>query len=99
VGWALAARDRGLAQHRFESEFFGLLKENSSSVTGRPWGEAVKAWVRAMKHWDTVSVDRAITLLVAADSSLKDTRVSSEEQVLTSLILSMTVRPSQRAAA
>jgi hypothetical protein len=37
--------------------------------------------------------------LVAADSSLKDTRVSSEEQVLTSLILSMIVRPSQRAAA
>jgi DNA polymerase-3 subunit delta len=99
IGWGLAARDRGLAQHRLESEFFGLLKENSSSMTGRPWGEAVKAWVRAMKHWDAASVDRAVTLLAAADSSLKDTRVSSDEQVLTSLILSMTVRPSQRAAA
>ncbi len=99
IGWALAARERGLAQHRLESEFFGLLKENSSSVTGRPWGEAVKAWVRAMRHWDAASVDRAVQLLAAADSSLKDTRVSSEEQVLTSLILSMTVHPSRRAAA
>ena len=99
IGWALAARERGLAQHRLEAEFFGLLKENSSSVTGRPWGEAVKAWVRAMRHWDAASVDHAVQLLSAADSSLKDTRVSSEEQVLTSLILSMTVHPSRRAAA
>jgi DNA polymerase-3 subunit delta len=99
IGWALAARERGLAQHRLESEFFALLKENASSVTGRPWGEAVKAWVRAMKHWDAESVDRAVSLLVAADASLKDTRVSSEEQILTSLILAMTVRVSRRAAA
>jgi DNA polymerase-3 subunit delta len=96
VGWVLAARDRGLAQHRLESELFGLLKENPSAMTARPWGEAVKAWVRVMKHWDAASVDRALSLLAAADASLKDTRVSSEEQVLTSLILSMTVRPSPR---
>ena len=99
IGWLLAARDRGLAQHRFESELFGLLKENPSSVAGRPWGEAVKAWVHAVKHWDDAAIDRAISLLLAADLALKDTRISSEEQLLTSLLLSMTAGAARRAAA
>jgi DNA polymerase-3 subunit delta len=99
IGWLLAARDRGLAQHQFERELFGLLKENPSSVAGRPWGEAVKAWVHAVRKWDDASIDRAITLLLAADIALKDTRISSEEQLLTSLLLSMTADPTRRAAA
>jgi DNA polymerase-3 subunit delta len=99
IGWLLAARDRGLAQHQFERELFGLLKENPSSVAGRPWGEAVKAWVHAVRHWDNASIDRAIALLLAADIALKDTRISSEEQLLTSLLLSMTAGAARRAAA
>lgn len=99
IGWLLAARDRGLAQHQFERELFGLLKENPSSVAGRPWGEAVKAWVHALRHWDAQAVDRAVTLLLAADVALKDTRISSEEQLLTSLLLAMTAGRSRRAAA
>jgi DNA polymerase-3 subunit delta len=99
IGWLLAARERGLAQHQFERELFGLLKENPSSVAGRPWGEAVKAWVHALRHWDSASVDRAIALLLAADLALKDTRISSEEQLLTSLLLAMTASTARRAAA
>lgn len=99
IGWLLAARERGLAQHRFESELFGLLKENPSSMVGRPWGEAVKAWVHAVRHWDHPALDRAISLLLAADLALKDTRISSEEQLLTSLLLSMTAGAPRRAAA
>jgi DNA polymerase-3 subunit delta len=99
IGWLLAARDRGLAQHQFERELFGLLKENPSSVAGRPWGEAVKAWVHAVRHWDNTSIDRAVSLLLAADIALKDTRISSEEQLLTSLLLAMTAGASRRAAA
>ena len=99
IGWLLAARERGLAQHQFERELFGLLKENPSSVAGRPWGEAVKAWVHAVKHWDNGAIDRAISLLLAADLALKDTRISSEEQLLTSLLLSMTAGAARRAAA
>ncbi len=99
IGWLLAARERGLAQHQFERELFGLLKENPSSVAGRPWGEAVKAWVHALRHWDSGAVDRAISLLLAADLALKDTRISSEEQLLTSLLLAMTAGASRRAAA
>jgi DNA polymerase-3 subunit delta len=99
IGWALAARDRGLAQHRLESELFGLLKENPSSLVGRPWGEGVKAWVRAMRHWDNAAIEQALKALLAADASLKDTRVSSDEQLLTSLILAMTAHAPHRAAA
>jgi DNA polymerase III subunit delta len=99
IGWALAARAGGLAQHQLESALFGLLKENPSSLVGRPWGEGVKAWVRAMRHWDHVSVDHALMLLLAADVALKDTRISSEEQLLTSLLLAMTTGRARRAAA
>lgn len=99
IGWLLAARERGLAQHQFERELFALLKENPSSVAGRPWGEAVKAWVHALRHWDNAAIDRAVALLLAADAALKDTRISSEEQLLTSLLLAMTAGASRRAAA
>jgi DNA polymerase-3 subunit delta len=99
IGWALAARADGLAQHHLERELFGLLKENSSSLVGRPWGEGVKAWVRALRHWDHASVDRALELLLAADAALKDTRVSSEEQLLATLVLGMTAGRAHSAAA
>ena len=46
-------------------------------------------WVRAIRHWDDASVDHALGLLLAADASFKETRVSSEEQLLTSLLLAM----------
>jgi DNA polymerase-3 subunit delta len=99
IGWLLAARERGLARHQFESELFGLLKENPSSMTGRPWGEAVKAWVHALRQWDHAAVDRALALLLSADIALKDTKLSSEEQLLVSLLLSMTAPGAPRRAA
>lgn len=99
IGWALAARAHGLAQHRLESEFYGLLKENSSSLTGRPWSEAVSAWVRGTRHWDAGGVQRSLRLLLATDRALKDTKVSTEEQLLTSLLLAMTGPAARRAAA
>jgi DNA polymerase-3 subunit delta len=99
IGWALAAKERGLAQGRLESELFGLLKANPSSITGRPWGEAVKAWVRALPKWTTRDVDHALAMLLAADRSLKDTRVSSEEQLLVSLVLALSAGGARRIAA
>jgi DNA polymerase-3 subunit delta len=99
IGWLLAARERGLPQHQFERELYALLKENPSSVAGRPWGEAVKTWVHALRHWDHAAVDRAVSLLLASDIALKDTRISSEEQLLTSLLLAMTAAAPRRAAA
>jgi DNA polymerase-3 subunit delta len=99
IGWALAARAEGLAQHQLERELFALLKENSSSLVGRPWGDGVKTWVRALRYWDRASVDQALELLLAADTALKDTRFSSEEQVLTTLVLGMATGREHSAAA
>lgn len=86
---ALAA---GRAGHtpasRLGGEYFALLKE-TGAYPGRPWGEAVSAWVRATDRWTLPALDRALDALLAADAALKDTRVSSDEQLLASLVLSL----------
>ncbi len=99
IGWGVAARARGLSQSRLEGEFFGLLKEGGSVYTGRPWGEAVKCWARAVPKWNAADVERAVPHLIAADAALKDTKVSSEAQVVTSLLLAIAPLAAQRRAA
>ena len=99
MAWALAARTRGLPQHRMEQELFALLKDNPSSLVGRPWGAAIKTWVRTMRHWDAASLDRALHALLRADVALKETRISSDKEVFTTLILAMTIRSPRQAAA
>ena len=96
IAWALAARANGMAQHQLEREFFGLLKENPSAVVGRPWGEAVKTWVRALPRWDQSAADHALERLMATEAALKDTRISSDEQMLRTLVLAIGVRESRQ---
>lgn len=88
LAWAQAARAEGLPQSRLESELFGLLKEGKAFPM-RPWGEAVKAWVRAVGHWTPQSLDRALDALLATDLALKEIGVSSEEQTLVTLVLTL----------
>ena len=88
IAWARAARDRGLPASALEREFFGLLKE-TGAFPSRPWGEAVKCWARSVQRWDQHSLERALDALLAADRALKESRVSSEEQILSSLILTL----------
>ena len=99
IGWGVAARARGLSASRLEGEFFTLLKEGGSAYTGRAWGEAVKCWARAVPNWTAADVDRALPHLLAADASLKDTKVSSEAQIITSLLLAITPMVNKRRAA
>lgn len=99
IGWGVAARSRGLAQSRLESEFFGLLKEAGSVYTGRSWGDAVKCWARAVPKWNAAEIARALPHLHAADAALKDTKVSSETQIVTSLLLAITPAAGTRRAA
>jgi DNA polymerase-3 subunit delta len=75
-----------------------LLKE-SGAFPGRPWGEAVTAWTRNTDRWTAAELDTALTALLAADVALKDTRLSSDEQMLTTLVLTLCgAAPSRRAA-
>jgi DNA polymerase III subunit delta len=79
----------GLATHaRGPGEYFGLLKETGPYL-GRAWGEAVNTFVRSASAWTPPALDRALDALLAADHALKESRVSDEEQVLVSLILTL----------
>jgi DNA polymerase III delta subunit len=102
IGWLIAARGfggRGLQPQQVERNFYNLLGQNRSSVVGRPWNEAVKGWARAVHRWDDASIDRSLELLLTADASLKETRFSSEEQILTTLLLAISTGTSRRTVA
>lgn len=89
LAWARAARDRGVSAGRMNNELFTLLKEAGSPYTGRSWGDAVHSWVSALGSWTATELDEALTALLAADVVLKETRLSSDEQLLESLILTL----------
>jgi len=80
---------RAVPMSRRANEFFSLLKSGSSNLTGRAWGEAVSAWTRASAHWSAAELDHALHVLLQSDMALKGSRLSSEEQVLSSTILAM----------
>jgi DNA polymerase-3 subunit delta len=88
IAWGRARRDEGLAHGRLAGEYFTLLKE-TGAYPMRPWGEAVATWTAAVDRWSPASLDRALDALLATDIALKDTRVSTDEQLIASLVLSM----------
>jgi len=88
MSWARAARDGGLNASRVESELFRLLKAGAA-FPGRPWSDAVKCWARNLPRWSAGDLESALDHLLAADLALKDSRVSSEEGVVTSLVLAL----------
>jgi DNA polymerase-3 subunit delta len=99
LAWGRVKRDGGVSPHRMENEFFGLLKDCGSAYTGRSWGDAVRAWSRALDAWTTADLDAALVALLASDVALKESRVSSDEQLLQSLILTLCTSGQVRRAA
>jgi len=90
---------RAVPMSRRSAEFFNLLKSGSSNVAGRAWGEAVSAWTRASANWSSAELDRALHVLLQTDLALKSSRISSEEQVLSTAILAMCGAGASRRAA
>ncbi len=86
IGWAQAARERGTHPSKLTSDLFALLKESGSVYTGRSWGEFVSSCVRASDRWSTDNVDEALEALLEAESALKETRLSSDEQLLANVL-------------
>lgn len=87
---ALAAmRARTVPASRLRDEYFSLLKRGGSNFTGRSWGDAVAAWARATDKWNLPDLDHALAVLLQTDRSLKDSRVSSDEQILSSAVLAI----------
>lgn len=97
LAWARAARDRGFPAIGIERELFTLLKE-SSAYPGRPWGEAVRAWNRALGGWTLAELESSIDVLLAADFALKESRLSSDEQMIASLVLTLCGAPRRAVA-
>jgi len=81
--------------------YYDFLKLGSA-YTGRSWGDAAAAWQRTAGSWSAAELDAALEALLAADSALKETRGSTDEQLLTTLVLSLcagaTKAPPRRAA-
>ncbi len=100
LSWGRARMDEGLSQNRLQNEYINtLLKQSGSAFTGRSWGSAGAAWASATDRWTPKSLDRALGALLEADIALKETRVSSEEQVIATLVLSMCIDDDRSMAA
>lgn len=78
-------------------DYFALLKE-TGAFPMRSWGEAAKCWAKNQSRWDSRSLRNAMRALSDADQAAKDTRVASDEQLLSTLICAMCA-PQSRAAA
>lgn len=88
LAYGEAARARGIPSRALYNEFMTLLKQ-TGAFPGRPWGEAVNAWSKYSDRWSAPALDAALTTLLAADEALKETKISSDEQLVTSLVLAL----------
>lgn len=88
IAYGVAARARGTPARALFNEYMMLLRD-SGAYPGRPWGEAISAWSKHTDRWDTEDLDTALDVLLAADVALKETRLSSDEQLLVTLVLTL----------
>jgi DNA polymerase-3 subunit delta len=98
LAYGVAARDRGTPPRALFNEYMSLLKE-TGAFPGRPWGEAVNAWTRHTDRWSADELDGALEALLLTDAALKETRLSSPEQLLATLVLRLCGAGSSRRAA
>jgi DNA polymerase-3 subunit delta len=99
LSFGRARRDAGTPTNRLPSEFFAFLKE-TGGYPGRPWGEAASAWTKVVDKWSADACARSLVLLLEADIALKESTVSTVEQVISSLVLALcALRPKTRRAA
>lgn len=89
LGWAEALRARGANPGQITRDGFNFLKEAGGAFTGRPWGEAVQSWAKYVHRWSAADIDAALAALLAADHGLKESRLSSDEQMLATLVLTI----------
>ncbi|MGQ0765267.1 MAG: DNA polymerase III subunit delta [Gemmatimonadota bacterium] len=88
ISYVRGLADSGVPAHQLQNELFRLLKE-TGALTMRPWGEAVRAWSRAVPNWDRTSLESAMRALRLADQNAKDSRYSTDSQILGNLVCAM----------
>jgi DNA polymerase-3 subunit delta len=99
ISWANARLSEGVSAGRLQSELFDLLKRSGSVYTNRSWGSAVATWAKAAPVWTARELSSAMDALLQADAALKETRLSSDEQVISNLIFEMCAAEPVRNAA
>jgi DNA polymerase-3 subunit delta len=99
IGWAQAARERGTSPAKLNGDLFDLLKTSGSVFTGRSWGEFVATCAKQSERWSADAVDDALEALLVADSAMKESKLSSDEQLLANLVLSLCGASTRRRAA
>jgi DNA polymerase-3 subunit delta len=98
ISWGRARLDDGSPKGRLSQEYFDLLRE-TGAYAGRPWGSACAIWSRAAERWTREALEHALDVLLEADVALKESRVSSDEQLLASVVLSLCAADERVAAA
>lgn len=89
IATVLQERERRTSPRQVANAIYGMMGAARSAPVGRPWSEAVGTMTRTADQWDFESIDRALGLLADADSALKNTGISTDEQVLATLLLAM----------
>ncbi|HET9426173.1 MAG TPA: DNA polymerase III subunit delta [Gemmatimonadaceae bacterium] len=97
IGFARARLANRVPPARLNGEIMNMIKE-SGAYPGRSWTEAAHAWSSAAPKWSTRDLHAAAAVLHAADRAFKDSRVTSEEGILQSAILTMCKPASKRVA-
>jgi len=98
IAWGRSKLDDGASRSQLTQQYFDLLKE-TGAFTGRSWGSAAAVWSRAADRWSRQAIDYALDALLDADVALKESKVSSEEQILATVVLSMCAAEDAIAAA
>jgi DNA polymerase-3 subunit delta len=88
IGIAAATRRTGASESALRGRMWELLRSGSINA-GSPWGEAVDRWMRSVPLWSDADVQSGVRVLLAADRSAKDSRVATDEQILSSVVLSL----------
>jgi DNA polymerase III subunit delta len=87
IGWCRARRDTGSGTQALQREGFGVARRVFQFMDSRPAGERLSAWIRASADWPAPDVVAALDALLAADVALKETRVASEAQIVSTAVL------------
>lgn len=88
IGIAAAARRSGVSEGAVRGRMWDLLRSGSINA-GSPWGEAVDRWMRCVPLWSDADIQAGVRLLLATDRSAKDSRVGTDEQILSSAVLAL----------
>lgn len=88
IAWGQARLSEGSTKGALAKEYFDVLKK-SGAFPGRPWGSASTAWTKATGNWKPADIERVLDVLLDADVALKESRVSSEEQLVSNIVLAI----------